>query len=298
MPTYSKKHHYIPKFYLKGFTDAANQFYIYDKETEKIWLSSPENSFIENHRNTGIVINSETKEVGRDDLPEEMLSHFDDRFATTIYNIRKSTPSDDVLTPDNLYNLRLFIISTFWRTPANDKIRNAVIHGSSFKDLGFGIFNKDGRQEDTEKMMMNIDLWIKMYPVLLSMVSFRKEYNSAQHNDFKLYYRSSDVHVVTDNPILLKSYENFSSLNNDFFFPVSSKIFMIASKGNKPKTLPAEFNMKVDLLLFKRAHRYVACHDKSYLTTLLNMVKSFERFGDFGPTMMSDLLQNFYLHID
>lgn len=68
---------------------------------------------------------------------------------------------------------------------------------------------------------------------------------------------------------------------------------MIASKGNKPKSLPAEFNMKTDLLLFKRAHRYVACHDKSYLTTLSNMVKGFERFGDFGPTMMSDLLQYF-----
>ena len=289
----SKKHHYIPRFYLTGFTDAKNQFFVYDKQTGNIWLTSPENSFAENHRNTGTIINPQTKEVGREDLPEEMLSRFDDRSAATIYDIRRSTLDDDILTPERLYYLRFFIVSTFWRTPANDNLRNKLIYNSSFEDLGFGLFKGKKRLTDIEAMLMEIDLWIKMYPTLLSLVSFRKEVDTSKYSDFKLYYRSGDKHIVTDAPLLLKSYQDFNSLNKDFLFPVSNKIFLVATTTDKPQHLPPEFNMKMDLLLFKRAHRYVACHNRDYLVQLSDLHKKLEEFSEFDLQLTADLFRFF-----
>ncbi len=51
----SKRHHYLPQFYLRGFTDNKGEFYVFDKQTEEIRKSNPLNSFFENHRNTANV---------------------------------------------------------------------------------------------------------------------------------------------------------------------------------------------------------------------------------------------------
>lgn len=263
--TVSKKHHYIPRFYLTGFTDSNNLYYIYDKQTKKIWLTTPENSFAENHRNTGTVVDQNTKEVHKYDLPEEMLAHFDNRSASAVYDIRNSKIDDDILTVDRLYALRFFIASTFWRTPANDHIREEIINTHSFEELGFGIFNKGKRQAETEQMLMDIDLWHKMYPTLLPLVSFNEPYKRNNSADFKLYYRLNQTHVVTDNSIILREFKDFSSLNEELIFPISSKVFVIATARHKPRHLPPAFNLKMDILLFDNASRYVACCNKEYL---------------------------------
>jgi hypothetical protein len=86
----SKKHHYIPRFYLKGFTNRENRYFVYDKQNDKLWQSSPENSFLENHRNTGIFENPETKEVHEIYLAEELLSRFEDRAAKALAQLKDS----------------------------------------------------------------------------------------------------------------------------------------------------------------------------------------------------------------
>lgn len=292
--TASKKHHYIPRFYLTGFTDSNNQYYVFDKQTKKIWLTTPENSFAENHRNTGIVVDQNTSEIHKYDMPEEMLAHFDSRSAKAVYDIRNSTIDDDMLTVERLYALRFFIISTFWRTPANDHIRKDIINSHSFEDLGFGFFNKGKRLADVEKTMMDIDLWHKMYPTLLPMVSFSERYKRNNSGDFKLYYRSGLAHVVTDNPIILQEFKDFSSLNEELIFPISSKVFIIATSRYKPRHLPPAFNLKMDTLLFDNAHRYVACSNKDYLLLLANHVGSFMAEPGFNFMLKDDIFGYFY----
>ena len=50
--TASKRHHYLPRYYLKGFTNSDNRFFVYDKEEERIFVSSPGAAFFENNLNT------------------------------------------------------------------------------------------------------------------------------------------------------------------------------------------------------------------------------------------------------
>ena len=55
----SKRHHYIPQFYLKGFTNELGEYYLFDKERNEIRKSKPINSFFENKRNTAFVKDEE-----------------------------------------------------------------------------------------------------------------------------------------------------------------------------------------------------------------------------------------------
>lgn len=266
----SKKHHYIPRFYLSGFADAYNNFFVYDKQTKKMWLSNPENSFLEKHRNTGSIKNPNTSEVHLTDLPEEVLAHFDGRAAQAIYEIRNSTPSDAILTIERLHAIRFFISSTFWRTPVNNKLRNEIIKIFSFKDLGFGIFDKEGlRNPETEEVLKEVDLWIKMYPTLLPIAGFRDKVNKMEISDWRIYYRGNDFHLVTDCPIILKEFKDFSSLQNELIAPLSSKHLLVVTKQTKPKSIEPGFSIKLDVLLFHTAGRYVASCDKEYLEFII-----------------------------
>lgn len=270
IPKASFKHHYLPVFYLKGFTDEKGQYYVYDKETGKIFISNPTNTFYEKHRNTGSIVSQINGETETSDLPETMVTHFDNKAAFIINKLRKTTAEDNALQPEVLYELMMFIHSIFWRTPANDGLREHIISQSSFKDLGFGIFDREGnRSVNTEEMMKGIDLFQKIYPVLLPLTSFINGNYKADWKDWKLFYSSNDVHIVSDNPVMYKDMTSFSGLQHNIIFPVSSKIFLISSP-QYPAEFKFTFPFMIDLYLFATAKRFVACKHKEYLEYLKN----------------------------
>jgi hypothetical protein len=98
----SKKHHYLPRYYLKGFTDKEGSFFVYDKHADKIFPTSPDTAFFENDLNTVI-------------LPDGSSSDFLERFYTEIENqswssldsIRNFTPNTPIELSDRM-NLFLF----------------------------------------------------------------------------------------------------------------------------------------------------------------------------------------------
>ena len=270
MPS-SVKHHYIPRFYLAGFTDENNTFFIYDKKTEKIWKSTPENSFFENHRNTGEMQNQKTKEIFKSDEPEKALSMLDGRVAPVIAALNKSNPEENALTPERLYLLRRFIFSIFWRSPVNDKVRNEIIAKATFKELGFGFFDREGnRVEEVEEISKKIDLFQKMYPILLSISPFIERNLKQNDSDWRIYYRTEKSHLITDNPIIYDGYKNFNSLHEELLLPLSSKILLVSTKKYKPHILSPLFSLNVDLLLLHNAGRFVASANKGYLEFLTN----------------------------
>ena len=49
--TGSKRHHYLPRHYLRGFTNSEGIYFVYDKEEKNIFVGSPDNTFFENNLN-------------------------------------------------------------------------------------------------------------------------------------------------------------------------------------------------------------------------------------------------------
>lgn len=184
----SKKHHYLPRFYLKGFTNNENEFYVFDKVKEEIRISTPDNSFYEKYRNTAYGKDN----VAKTNILEDIYARYDSRASSVFKEVRNSKLNDPVLTPHNLTILRLFVINLFWRIPSHDKLLDLLIDTNSFKDLGFQFVNKTtGKpiEKNIEDDLKQIEAWRKMYRVIVPHLSSRKEFQKTNYENWKLMYR-------------------------------------------------------------------------------------------------------------
>lgn len=292
----SWRHHYIPEFYLKGFTEEGGELYVYNKKYNRFYKKGPGGVFYDPHRNTGVLVHPETGEVHKSDLAERMLAHFDNQMATAFEEIRTSKPEDNIIANKVLlYEIRMLIHSVFWRSPVNDSIRNKLIDQESFADLGFGFFDEAGiRHVETEEFFKTIDLWRKAYPALLMISSFVSKYKKLNDEIWGLYYLPDRYHITTDNPIILKEYLDPSSLGEELLFPVSKNILAISTKKYKTHILPSLFSVKVDLLLFYLADVYVAGPDKEYLEFLVQEVKKHSERPNWDQSLKEDIFNYFY----
>jgi len=163
----STKHHYVPVFYLKGFTDAEGYFYVYDKLTKNTWKSKPENAFFENHRNTGSLQYQKGDYVFTSDGLEKAFADVDNAAAKVIQLIKKSRAEDDILSTEILLQVKYFINSLFWRSPANDELKKIILKSDEFKGLDNGYFmvnTKSGYQQPDD-VYHNTDLLQNMYSI-------------------------------------------------------------------------------------------------------------------------------------
>src|SRR5690349_313567 len=104
----AKDQHYIPKLYLKGFTDKNGVLWVYEK-FKPIRASTPRD---EAHR-PDYYTHSETGE--RDESVEGVLEKVESRVAPVL---RKLANSQYVLTPENASHLIAFVSFMFARVPS------------------------------------------------------------------------------------------------------------------------------------------------------------------------------------
>lgn len=288
----SKKHHYLPRFYLKGFTDSKNEFYVFDKVKEEIRKGKPDNSFYEKYRNTAYG----KDKVGKTNILENMYAQYDSRASSVFREVRNSKLNDPILTPYNLAILRLFIINLFWRIPSHDKLLDLLIDTNSFKDLGFQFINKStGKpiEKNAEDDLKQIEAWRKMYRVIVPHLSSRKEFQKTNYENWKLMYRPQEYNITGDNPIMLYSFEDFSSLNEELLFPISKNILLCNTKKKIPPTLPPKFNVLTDLLVLLNSKRFVCCVDKSYLDLVVNKFYSEAKGKNFRRYILDSIFDYF-----
>jgi hypothetical protein len=100
--------HYIPKFYLKGFTDKDKNLWVYEKH-KPLRQSTPKN---EAHRPDYYTLNENDADK---DVVERELSRIESLAAPIV---RKLVTPQYVLTPENAGNLLLFAAFMFARVPA------------------------------------------------------------------------------------------------------------------------------------------------------------------------------------
>lgn len=269
----SKKHHYVPQFYLKGFTDDSGMFFIYDKELDKIWRTNPLNSFAENHRNTGGIPTDDGEQPS--DMAEQFLASIDGDAAKVIDLFRKYNP-DYHIDQSSLLHLQIFIATLFWRSPVNDEFRERLMHSLSFTEMGFGVFHKDTKERsvEMEDRLRGIGAFQKSYQAFLAFKSFLGM-NKNNIGDLEIYYRENDRGVVSDNPVLIQEFTDFNSLKGELIFPLSASYWMILTKRGKPPTLPPFISLLIDKLQFFNAKRFVACLDQEYLEILVQDYKGF-----------------------
>lgn len=289
--TISKRHHYIPQFYLRGFTNEEGDYYIFDKTTETIRKSNPLNSFFENNRNTSTF--ADEKYV----LLEDIYAHFDGVTAPLLEKIRNSTVDNFDLEPEILYRIKTFITQMYWRVPEIDEEIEKVIDGLSFSDAGFDLVDKvTGESMATKELQEQLkgnDLFRKMYRIFLPLISTQAEYRKTDFENWRVYFRDNKRHLTSDNPLIIKNYIDFGSLNGELIFPLSADKIIIHTTQPKPQKLPSMFLLDLDMMVIQQATRFVCCSDKSYLEYLVDNLYSFTKKFDFEVEMKERLFGHF-----
>lgn len=286
----SKKHHYIPQFYLRGFTNDNNTYFVFDKEKEEIRETKPKNSFFENGRNTSIIGNEKSVFL------EDIYSHFDSKTAPELKKIQEATLENFNLEPETLHRIKMFITQLYWRIPENDEMFDKIIDTLSFSETGFDIKNKDGNSvvtKELEEQLKSEDLFRKMYRFFIPLMSHNETYKTTDFENWRVYFRGNKYQLTGDNPLIIEDFKDFSSLNKELIFPLSSDKIFIHTKRTKPYNLPPNFMIELDMMIIQQATRFVCCSNKFYLNYLVKNLYSFSKNHNIQNQMKESLFNTF-----
>jgi len=146
----SAKHHYLPQFYLKGFTDDKGKFAIYDYTSRRIKssLQSPSSHFFSLERNT-IEFNNQ-----KSDVIEQLYSKIDSKHSKIIKLIQETNASISLNLEDTSL-LQEFVSYLFWRLPVNDLLYEQEFKNNPIYKKVFKLINEetgeDAPEEDKKK---------------------------------------------------------------------------------------------------------------------------------------------------
>ena len=284
--TTSKKHHYLPQFYLRGFTNETGEYFVFDKVKNEIRKTKPINTFFENKRNTSQFPDEE------DVLIEKLYAHFDTLTAPAMEKFRCLSQENCSICPEALARLKMFIPQIYWRIPWNDDNINRIIDSLAFEATGFKVVDKDGKSIEAElfNRLKNVDLIRKMYPLLIPFQTQKEKYRNTEYETWRVYFRSNQL--IGDNPLITKEIKNFGSLTRDIVFPICSNKFLIHTNQSKPTELSPTAIFELDLLMIIQAKRFVCCADENYLRTLVNQF--YPIFN--APDMEVEMKKSFFSH--
>ncbi|MEO0683892.1 MAG: DUF4238 domain-containing protein [Cyanobacteria bacterium J06649_11] len=261
----SSRHHYLPKFYIKGFVNSRGKVFVYDKIDRAIKKVefSPKQVFYEWNRNT-LEINGE-----KDDFLEGLYGSLESAISPSYNRIAKQTGKIDY-DPEDLFHLFLLISLTFWRSPINDSMVEDFVELIPNDKLFIKIFDKTtGKEADdkTYEELRSLPAFLHMYRLARPAIDYMLLDVKEEIVNWAIYSGMSDkkLHLLGDNPILFKEKSRANILENELIFPLTSGSSLVHTKGRKRKLVNPENKVRVDLLIFIQSERYVVGPDKQYL---------------------------------
>jgi len=271
----SKKHHYLPRYYLKGFTDNRNSFYVYDKQKDKIFYTSPDTTFFQNNLNTVTLPNGSSS-----DFLEELYTGLENRCWRSFDRIRRSTFKNAVSLLDRMY-LFLFLLFLYWRLPNNTEFVEKFAERAFLDNNEFDFFrlvNKSGEnapKEIAEKLKKS-SAFKKSFRQIIPFVPLFKDQDwAARLENWRFLYTEKVWSMVGDNPIIVKGGNVHDCINclGEFVFPISGKILLVSINNPLDKGLPPEFTVQLNIAIIEKAERFAACNNKDFLEALIKHYK-------------------------
>ena len=267
----SRRHHYIPQFLIRHFTDDRGFLHVYDKETDEIVQRSPKMAFYEWNRNTFTVGEKEVDHL------EKLYSDLDQDFAANLAEVLSDSESD----AGSLANLLLLAMTLKWRTPASDEEFNRLKQDMTMADLGIRIILKDPTQKVEPKALQRLldsDLFKEGKRTLLPIQPFLNADKTLNEAKLIELHENSYLHrladkrypaILGDCGIIEQSRVAYDQLGN-FVFPLSSTVTLICKKNTRAHVGDiARFYSCRDLTTLFSAKRYVGCANKEHLQSLI-----------------------------
>ncbi len=272
--TVSKKHHYLPEFYLKGFTNEDGRFSIYDYKQKRIKknLFYPSTHFFDNR-------NLVTVEGEVTDIPEKLYSAIDERHAPLI---KKMQTNRDVLNPtvDELLSLQEFISSIFWRIPKNNEYYIEQYKSNPLFTKNLGLFNKITGEFDksvTEKII-NTEAFIKSIKSALPIILMHNSaINNSDIENWQFCYNDRGDFITNDNPIVFRKRNPNDIFDSEFIFPISKHHLLIRTYKKIDRiNIPAPIMSLIQLLIFAQGDTYCCSPDRDSFLRVIGEVPNLQ----------------------
>lgn len=262
MDNISWRHHYLPVFYLKGFSKNG-KIKVYDV-TKKTFVQggkefSPKAYFFEKDGNTVRGLDSE-----KNDSIEKFYADFDSKMAEIITRINSSNDCNRYhVTEDDMPIINHFVSLMYWRLPHKKEELMNIITNNDLSTLGLNIFNPNGTiNEIQSKKIKNDESFPVIYKIFTSFMDSIRGFNCrTPYRISEKYYELP--YLCSDNPVIFEKDKYPNVYEDDYIFPLSgTKIF---TKALKPENVNP---IMVDILLYKQAKKYVTCTDERYIEML------------------------------
>lgn len=261
----SSRHHYIPEFLIRGFTNEDGKVFLFDRRQDKILTKErpPKSVFWEKDRNTMKVGDFKTSII-----EEATYQPIDNGGSEAIKFLRNVNLKNDEIPITYAYKLDIFLLNLFWRIPNSDKAY----------DLIYDILNYDLPEKDKQKE------WLKKHqkPIIFKhSINQVQENNSEVLHEFRFVEFDRESFILSDNPTLYeREPEKHIDLDNfQYLFPISGKRGFIKSiKGNieEFKRLERKHALVYNFLSIAQCKRYAVSGDFELLKKSVELFRNFQ----------------------
>jgi hypothetical protein len=256
MTNKSWRHHYLPVFYLKGFTNPRNKFKIYDVEQNRFIKNGkdfpPESYFFKKNGNT-LAFNGELNDI----LETDFYSIFDSKISRLLNKINSASHTSRYNVSENdMPTLNHFVSLMYWRLPHQKNELEELIRVNNLNTLGLSIKIKDGENDPVlENEFKKNTEFIKGYKFYNSLMDSIRGVNC--RTPFTILESTDKLpFICSDNPVIYEK-QNPKVFEDDYLFPLSGNRLFI--KGNRRSNFDLYLRTMVDTLVFKQAKKNVCC---------------------------------------
>ena len=269
----SKRHHYLPRFLLKGFAMDDGRLWVYDKTTAMFWKApaSPKQIFWRQDQNT-FQIGDVTS-----DFLEEIYSKIDDDVAPLhAALIKRSGPIS--LSLEEVVQLIKFIAISYYRVPLNDQFIRNYVSSNPPQKLGFRIINKSTPNNpvsaDVYEAITSEPAFIESYRISKALLELLAYAENVTVDNWILAAptKLNGVGLIGDNPVILRQEFTGFIVLHELVMPISKHHVVYHITGKKPVQLSPEHKLKIDLCQILQAERYVCGANREYMQTLINYI--------------------------
>lgn len=264
----SVKHHFLPIFYLKGFTNEDEKFKIFNVKNknfkQKGKLFSPSSHFYILKDNTI------TTDFGEDDFMEKLYEKIDNNFAKILHTINTNKHENIFgINEADMPHINNFVSQIYWRSPYTKEILKNYIEIHTHKQLGFKINNQDATYNEKLSMdLKNIPEFYKAYKLYNSLLDAIRGFNC--RTQYNIFGRPKELpSICSDFPIIFKTTNNIKVYEDDYIFPLCKERIFVK------KDLSEKFNHQlhhlIDLILLKQSVNYFATSNEEYVEFLIEL---------------------------
>ena len=279
----SRNHHYVPCFYLRGFCRDDGTFDVYDKQFDAFRKRPqyPSTAFFEKDKNTIAIRGEQSDEI------ERCYSRLESALSRLFDLIRSGVLSNEILQPEGIHLLKVHMAMQFWRLPRMDSFSDQYLLSRTPADL-----------EHLCRIAIPTMPGQTVYDLIQTDKGFRHYFRSfwlplatfdlSRLIPAGMHWRVLDVenpaswsnHLCSDNPFILLEPESLMAFSGPFVFPLSnSRLLVSHSISNASLSFNPILSVKLSILHFLQATRYVAATSRSYLERIIDFSRSYEDPG-------------------